>query len=101
FPAGPANALPGTFSFMWFGGVLEFFGGLLVLVGLFTRCAAFVLAGEMAVAYWLFHAPKSFFPAVNGGDSAILYWFVFLYLVVSGPGPWSIDRMREGNRQSE
>src|SRR5262245_20665912 len=95
FPAAPPNGLPEAFSFFWFGGALEFFGGLLVLAGLFTRCAAFVLAGEMAVAYWLVHAPRSFFPAVNGGDAAILYCFVFLYLVFAGPGPWSIDRMRE------
>ena len=87
FPAAaPPSGLPPALSFFWFGGILEFFGGLLVLVGLFTRCAAFVLAGEMAVAYWLVHAPKSFFPALNGGDAAILYCFVFLYLVFAGPG---------------
>ena len=96
FPAAaPPSGLPPALSFFWFGGILEFFGGLLVLVGLFTRCAAFVLAGEMAVAYWLIHAPKSVFPALNGGDAAILYCFVFLYLVFAGPGLWSIDRMRE------
>jgi putative oxidoreductase len=86
--------MPAALSFFWFGGILEFFGGLLLLAGLFTRCVAFVLAGEMAVAYWLFHAPKSFFPALNGGDAAILYCFIFLYLVFAGPGPWSIDRTR-------
>ena len=96
FPAAaPPSGLPPALSFFWFGGILEFFGGLLLLVGLFTRCAAFVLAGEMAVAYWLIHAPKSVFPALNGGDAAVLYCFVFLYLVFAGPGPWSIDRMRE------
>jgi len=96
FPAAaPPSGLPPALSFFWFGGILEFFGGLLLLVGLFTRCAAFVLAGEMAVAYWLIHAPKSVFPALNGGDAAILYCFVFLYLVFAGPGLWSIDRMRE------
>jgi putative oxidoreductase len=94
FPAAPPGGLPPALSLFWFGGVLEFFGGLLLLVGLFTRCAAFVLAGEMAVAYWMVHAPKSFFPVLNGGDAAILYCFVFLYLVFAGPGPWSIDRMR-------
>jgi putative oxidoreductase len=93
-PAPPPNGLPAALSFFWFGAVLEFFGGLLVLVGLFTRCAAFVLAGEMAVAYWLVHAPRSIFPVVNGGDAAILYCFVFLYLVFAGAGPWSIDRLR-------
>ena len=87
FPAAaPPSGLPPALSFFWFGGILEFFGGLLLLVGLFTRCAAFVLAGEMAVAYWLIHAPKSVFPALNGGDAAILYCFVFLYLVFAGPG---------------
>jgi putative oxidoreductase len=94
FPAAPPGGLPPALSLFWFGGVLEFFGGLLLLVGLFTRCAAFVLAGEMAVAYWMVHAPKSFFPVLNGGDAAILYCFVFLYLVFAGPGLWSIDRMR-------
>src|SRR3712207_9339470 len=76
------------------GGVMEFAGGLLVLVGLFTRPVAFLLAGEMAVAYWLFHAPRSFFPVLNGGDAAILYCFVFLLLVFAGPGAWSLDAAR-------
>jgi putative oxidoreductase len=99
FPALPAGgAMPEIFSFMWFGGALEFFGGLLLLGGLFTRCVAFVLAGEMAVAYWMFHAPKSIFPVLNGGDAAILYCFVFLYIVFAGPGAGSIDQAREGSR---
>jgi putative oxidoreductase len=86
---------------MWFGGALEFFGGLLLLAGLFTRWVAFVLSGEMAVAYWMFHAPQSFYPVLNGGDAAILYCFVFLYLVFAGPGAWSIDQARKavGSRQ--
>jgi len=88
------NLQPPAFSFFWIGGVLEFVGGLLVLLGLFTRPAAFVLAGEMAVAYWMFHAPDSIFPVLNGGDAAILYCFVFLYLAVAGPGAWSIDGAR-------
>jgi putative oxidoreductase len=71
----------------------------LLLIGLFTRCVAFVLSGEMAVAYWMFHAPKSLFPVLNGGDAAILYCFVFLYLVFAGPGVWSIDQAREGSRE--
>jgi len=90
----PPGGMPPALSFFWFGGILEFFGGLLLLIGLYTRCVAFVLAGEMAVAYWLFHAPKSFFPALNGGDAAILYCYVFLYLVFAGPGPWSVDHRR-------
>lgn len=77
------------------GGILEAFGGLAVLVGLFTRPVAFILSGEMAVAYWMMHVPKGgFFPLVNGGDSAVLFCFVFLYLVFAGPGAWSVDGLR-------
>jgi len=94
----PASGKPGPelFSLMGFGGVLETFGGLLLVLGLFTRPVAFVLAGMMAVAYFMVHAPQSFFPALNGGDAAILFCFVFLYLVVAGPGPWSLDAQRGG-----
>ena len=72
--------------------IIEAVGSLLLLVGLFTRLAAFVMSGEMAFAYFMAHAPKSFYPAVNGGSLAVLYCFVFLYLVFAGGGPWSIDR---------
>jgi putative oxidoreductase len=85
---------PELLSFMGLAGILEFFGGALLLVGLFTRPVAFVLSGMMAVAYFMAHAPKSFFPALNGGDAAILFCFVFLYLVFAGPGPWSLDAAR-------
>src|SRR5207253_3252733 len=84
------------------GGLLEIVGGLLLLAGFRTRMVAFVLSGEMAVAYWMAHAPKSAFPAVNGGDATILFCFVFPYLVIAGPGAWSWDkpvwagRAREG-----
>jgi putative oxidoreductase len=71
---------------------IETFGSLLLVVGLFTRLAAFVISGEMALAYFMAHAPKSFYPEVNGGSLAVLYCFVFLYLVFAGGGPWSIDR---------
>jgi putative oxidoreductase len=81
---------------MMTGGVLEMVGGLLILVGLFTRPVAFVLAGEMAVAYWMFHAPRGPFPALNMGDAAILFCFIFLYLSAAGAGPWSLDAMRRG-----
>jgi putative oxidoreductase len=74
--------------------VLEAVGGLLILVGLLTRPVAFILAGEMAAAYWMFHAPESLYPVLNGGDAAILYCFVFLYLVFAGPGAWSVDESR-------
>jgi putative oxidoreductase len=73
------------------GGILEFFGGALLLIGLWTRPAAFILSGEMAVAYFQFHAPNGFWPIVNGGIDAILYCFIFLYLSASGPGTWSLD----------
>jgi putative oxidoreductase len=94
FPAPPEGGQPPILSLFGIGAILEFVGGLLVLIGLFTRPVAFVLAGEMAVAYWMFHAPQSIFPVLNGGDAAILYCFVFLLLTFTGPGAWSIDRQR-------
>lgn len=97
FPPSPMQPPPG--SLMWFGGLLEMIGGFLILVGLFTRPVAFLLAGEMAVTYWMFHAAKSPFPAINMGDAAILYCFVFLYLSAAGPGPWSIDGGRRRGRR--
>jgi putative oxidoreductase len=75
-------------------GVLELIGGILLVIGLFTRIAAFILSGEMAVAYFMVHAPHSPFPAVNKGEIAVLYCFVFLYLAVAGGGPWSLDAAR-------
>jgi putative oxidoreductase len=72
--------------------LIETFGGLLLL-GLFTRWAALVMSGEMAFAYFIAHAPKSFYPAVNGGNLAVLYCFVFFYFVFAGGGPWSVDRL--------
>jgi putative oxidoreductase len=89
---------PPLLSLRGFGGIMEFVGGLLILFGVFTRPVAFLLAGEMAVAYWIFHAPRSFFPVLNGGDAAILYCFVFLLLVFTGPGAWSVDRALEARR---
>ena len=79
----PAGGLP---PLMLIGGILEVFGGLAILVGFLTRPVAFILAGEMAVAYWMMHVPSGgFFPLTNGGDSAVLFCFVFLYLVFAGP----------------
>jgi putative oxidoreductase len=75
-------------------GLLELVGGLLLALGLFTRTVAFILAGDMAVAYFMAHAPRSFFPLLNGGELAIVYCFVFLYLWVAGGGEWSLDRLR-------
>ncbi len=83
--------MPAVGSFMWVGGLLELVGGLMLLFGILSRLVAFVLSGEMAVAYWMFHAPESTFPSVNGGDAAILYCFIFLFIAAAGPGPWSVD----------
>ncbi len=77
-----------------FGGLLELVGGALLLVGLFTRPVAFVLAGEMAVAYFQFHQPNGTWPAQNGGVAAALYCFVWLFFSAAGPGPWSLDALR-------
>jgi putative oxidoreductase len=85
------NPGPPLFSLLGLAGVLELFGGILLLLGLFTRPVAFVLSGQMAVAYWMAHAPRAFYPVLNGGDAAILFCFVFLYLVAAGPGAWSLD----------
>ena len=84
---------PAIFTMIWFAGVIELVGGVLVTLGLFTRAAALIMSGEMAVAYFLAHAPRSFFPLLNGGDAAVLCCFVFFYLVFAGPGPWSIDAL--------
>jgi putative oxidoreductase len=75
-------------------GLLELVGGLLLALGLFTRSVAFVLAGNMAVAYFMAHSPRGFFPLLNGGELAIVYCFVFLYLWLAGGGEWSLDRLR-------
>ena len=83
-----------VFSLTWFAGMFELVGGVLLVLGLLTRPVAFLLSGEMAIAYFLAHAPRNPLPVLNGGDAAILYCFVFLYLVFAGPGPWSVDRMR-------
>ena len=97
FPAGmpPNGGTAPVMSQIWIGGVLELVGGALLLVGLFTRPVAFVLSGMMAVAYFQFHFPKSFWPSINGGVAAALYCFVWLYFSAAGPGPWSLDAMRK------
>lgn len=93
-PAGPQpRPTPPLLSMMGFVGVLEFFGGLLLLLGLFTRPVAFILSGLLAVAYFKAHAPGGFWPALNGGELAALYSFVFLYLAAAGGGPWSLDHL--------
>jgi len=88
FPSsmGPAEGL------MLVAGIIEVVGGLMILLGFFTRPAAFISSGMMAVAYWMAHAPQNFWPVNNGGDAAILFCFVFLYLVFAGPGAWSVNK---------
>lgn len=95
FPAGD-NAGSGL-AFQGLGayaGLIEIVTGILIAIGLFTRPAALLASGTMAVAYWYAHAPQNFFPVNNGGDAAILYCFVFLYFVFAGPGAWSVDAHR-------
>jgi len=94
YPPLPPGIPPMTLmSQMGLAGTLEVVGGLLILIGLLTRPVSFVLAGEMAVAYFQGHFPQSFFPSVNQGIGAILYCFIFLYFVFAGAGPWSVDAM--------
>jgi putative oxidoreductase len=91
----PTAALhPAMFQLLWFAGVIEAFGGLLLALGLFTSPVAFIMSGEMAVAYFYSHAARNFFPLINGGDAAILYCFIFFYIFVAGGGAWSMDRLR-------
>ena len=89
----PTQALEPLFTLHWFAGVIEFTGGALVVLGLFTRAAAFIMSGEMAFAYFLSHAPHGFFPIVNRGDGAILYCLFFFYIAVAGAGSWSLDAL--------
>jgi len=93
FPAG--GYVPDAMTLPWFAGWIELVCGALLTVGVFTRPAAFIASGLCAFAYFIGHAPKSFFPVLNGGDAAILYCFFFLYLVFAGPGPWSMDEQRK------
>ena len=94
FPASPVPVPPiELLSQMGVGGVLEMVGGLAITLGLLTRPVAFVLAGEMAVAYLQFHAPVAFFPTSNNGVPAVLYCFLYLYLAAAGAGPWSVDAL--------
>jgi putative oxidoreductase len=86
------SAGPQMRPILYVQGVIEIVGGILLLLGVYTRMVAFILAGDMAVAYFMAHFPRSFFPAVNGGDAAVLYCFIFLYIFFAGGGPWSLDR---------
>lgn len=93
FPPTPAFANVEVWSLFGVAGLIEFFIGGLLLVGLFTRCAAFILSGEMAFAYFISNAPKGFYPIVNGGSLAIMLCFACLYLTTAGGGPFSLDAM--------
>jgi putative oxidoreductase len=96
-PAGAAPPGGGGGPPAWFFwiGVLEFVGSLLLIVGFWSRVVAFILAGEMAVAYWMAHAPHSLYPILNGGEAAILFCFVYLYIAAAGGGAWGIDAARK------
>lgn len=91
FPEGAQPGQQALITLMGIGGAIEVAAGFLIALGLFTRFAAFIASGEMAVAYWMFHAPSGFYPILNGGEAAILYCFLFLYFVFSGPGALSLD----------
>jgi len=89
----PHGEMPHPFELEWFAGTIEFTGGGLVALGLLTRPAAFLMSGEMAIGYFMFHAPRSFFTLLNGGEAAVLYCFIFFYLVFAGAGPLSLDAL--------
>jgi putative oxidoreductase len=94
----PFTGAPELFSQMWIAGVFEVFGGLLLLLGLLTRIVGFLLAGELAVAYFTAHAPRGLFPILNMGELAVLYCFVFLFFAAAGGGRYSLDRLIFGRR---
>jgi putative oxidoreductase len=87
------SAGPPMTPLLYVQGAIEIVGGILLLIGAYTRPVAFILAGDMAVAYFMVHFPRSFFPAMNGGDAAVLYCFVFFYIMFAGGGAWSVDRV--------
>jgi putative oxidoreductase len=95
FPYNPSLPPLTLLSLEGVTGILEGFGGLLLVLGLFTRPVAFLLSGEMAVGYFMAHFPKSFFPLLSGGDPAVLYCFLFFYFFIVGGGRWSLDRLRQ------
>jgi putative oxidoreductase len=98
FPGSAPSAMP-LFPVV-LGGLIETFGSILLLIGLWTRPAALIMSGEMAIAYWYAHFPRSPFPYNNGGSLAILYCFVFFYIFSAGPGPWSSDTIREDTKRT-
>ncbi len=94
FPSGGETGTVALISLLGLSGALELVGGVLLTLGLFARITAFILSGQMAFAYFMAHAPHSFFPLVNHGEAAVFYCFTFLYMAAAGPGPWSIDATR-------
>jgi putative oxidoreductase len=97
---GMAGGTPPLLTEVGIGGVLEFFGGIAIMLGLFTSPVAFILSGEMAVAYWQFHAPGGTWPIQNHGEPAVLLCVIFLYMAARGGGPWSLDALMRGKRES-
>lgn len=98
-PDRPWTGAPPMFSQFWIAGVLETFGGALIVLGLFTRPVAFLLAGEMAVAFFQAHFPRSFWPILNGGEAPVLFCFIYLFLFAVGGGPFSTDALLSGNQR--
>ncbi len=92
---------PKLMSQIWIGGMLELVGGLFMIAGLFTRVVAFILSGEMAVAYFQFHQPQGTWPAQNHGEAAVLFCFIFLFFAAYGAGPWSLDALWRRHRQPQ
>ena len=99
WPAPMPGGAPEVMSQIWIGAVIEVVGGALLLAGLFTRPVAFVLAGQMAVAYFQFHQPQGFWPIVNGGQPAVLYCFIFLFFSAAGGGSWTLDALLAKRRK--
>lgn len=97
FPWSSASEPP-IWSLLWVAGVIELVGSLMLLAGLFSRPVALLLSGEMAIGYFMVHAPEGTFPMLNGGESAVLFCFIFLYIAFEGPGPWSIDAILRRKR---
>jgi putative oxidoreductase len=96
----PGGATAPLLSQTGIGGWLELLGGICIMLGLFTRPVAFLLSGEMAVAYWQFHAPNGFWPAVNHGELSVLFCFLFLYMAAQGGGDWSLDALLRRKRET-
>ncbi len=94
FPSAEPRAPVPLGSLLGAAGAIETIGGVLLLIGLFSRPVAFVVAGEMAIGYFMSHAPHGFWPLVNRGEAAVLFCFTWLYLAAAGPGPWSLDALR-------